>query len=205
MEVVGSATTMNDAFNLAPKADVMLVNVQMPDGMAFRLIRSVADAGLPIKMMAVGLTEAKEQVLPYIQAGATGYILKDDTVDDLLQRIRDVYAGQVRVSPGIVSALMACINKYAQLFGQVESRIHRATDLTTREEEVLELTGMGLTNQQIAERLFIEAGTVKNHIHNILHKLGANNRHEAAITWAVIKRGKRVTAVQDGALTSYQA
>lgn len=190
MEVVGCATSVGQALDLAPKSDVILVNTRMPGGAALKLIRDIADAELPAKVLALGLAESKEQILQYVEAGAAGYVLKDDSVDDLLERIRAAHAGRAPVSPKIAAALISRVAEYAQLLDQVETGVGEADDLTPRERETLDLIAQGLTNQQIAERLIIEVGTVKNHVHSILQKLDASNRHEAAATWAVVKEGE---------------
>lgn len=190
MEVVGSATSMVEALDLAPESDVILINTRMADSVALRLIKAVADARLPTKIVALGLAESKEEVLQYIQAGAAGYVLKDDSVDDLLEQIRSVHAGQARISPMIAAALMSRVAEYAQIFHRVQNGSNAATDLTPREQEILELIGLGLTNHQIAGRLVIEVGTVKNHVHSILQKLDVSTRHEAAATWAIMKNGE---------------
>jgi DNA-binding NarL/FixJ family response regulator len=187
MEVIGCATSVSQALDLAPRSDVILVNTRMPDGAALELIRAVADAELPARVLALGLAESKEQILHYVEAGAAGYVLKDDSVDDLLQRIRGAHSGQVRVSPKIAAALMSRVTEYAQLLNQVDAGIGEADDLTPREQEILDLIGQGLTNQQIAERLIIEVGTVKNHVHSILQKLDASSRHEAAAYLSVLE------------------
>jgi DNA-binding NarL/FixJ family response regulator len=187
MEVVGSTTSAREAYNLAPSADVMLVNTRMADGAALTLIRAITGAGLPTKVLALGLTESKEQILQYIEAGACGYVLKDDSVDDLLDRIRDAYEGTVRASPRMAAAFMARVTEYAQLLDGVQAGVGSIADLTPREQEILELVGQNLTNPQIADYLYIEVGTVKNHIHSILRKLDADNRQEAAATWAIVK------------------
>ena len=186
MEVVGCATSVSQALDLAPKSDVILVNTRMSNGTALELIRAVSDAQLSAKVLALGLAESKEQILHYVEAGAAGYVLKDDSVDDLLQRIRGAHAGRVRVSPKIAAALMSRVTEYAQLFTQVDAGIGETNDLTPRERQILDLIGQGLTNQQIADRLVIEVGTVKNHVHSILQKLGASSRHEAAAYLAVL-------------------
>ena len=191
MEVVGCATSVDEALGLAPKSDVILVNTRMSDGAAFKLIRAVTDAELPTKVLALGLAESKEQILYYVEAGAAGYVLKDHSVDDLLARIRAARAGRAPVSPKIAAALMSRVAEYAQLLDDVEAGVGEAADLTPREQEILELIGQGLTNQQIADRLVIEVGTVKNHVHNILQKLDASSRHEAAATWAIAGEGHR--------------
>lgn len=187
MEVIGCATSVSQALDLAPKSDVILVNTRMSNGMALEFFQAVSDAELPAKVLALGLSESKEQILQYVEAGAAGYVLKDDSVDDLLQRIRGAHTGQVRVSPKIAAALMSRVTEYAQLLNQVDAGIGEADDLTPREQEILDLIGQGLTNQQIAEQLVIEVGTVKNHVHSILQKLDASSRHEAAAYLAVLE------------------
>lgn len=195
MEVIGCASAVGEALEQASASDVILVNIGMSDGTALRLIRTLADSGVPAKVLAMGLTESREQVLRYVQAGAAGYVLKDDSVEGLLQRIRGAYVGGVPVSPRIAAALMSRVAEYAQLLDQVESGVGLAAELTAREQEILELVGQGLTNQQIAERLVIEVGTVKNHVHSILQKLDASSRHEAAATWAVVKESEAARVV----------
>ena len=190
MEVVGCATSVDEALELAPKSDVILVNTRMSDGAALKLIRAITDIELPAKVLALGLAESKEQILHYVEAGAAGYVLKDDSVDDLLQRIRAAHAGRAPVSPKIAAALMSRVAEYAQLLDDVEAGIGEADDLTPREREILDLIGQGLTNQQIADLLVIEVGTVKNHVHSILQKLDASSRHEAAATWAIVSEGE---------------
>ena len=195
MEVVGCATSVTEALDLAPRSDVILVNTRMANGTAIKLIQAVADAELQAKVLALGLAESKEQIFPYVEAGAAGYVLKDDSVDDLLERIRGAYAGHIRVSPRIAAALMSRVAEYAQLLDQVETGVGEAADLTPREQEILELISQGLTNKQIAKRLVIEVGTVKNHVHSILQKLDASSRHEAAATWAIVKEGGNVSSM----------
>jgi two-component system nitrate/nitrite response regulator NarL len=123
----------------------------------------------------------------YVEAGANGYVLKDNSVDELLTRIRVAYREKALVSPKIVAALMSRVTEWAQLFADIEAGISESADLTPREREILELIGQGLTNQEIADSLFIEVGTVKNHVHNILQKLDVSSRQDAAAYLAVVK------------------
>lgn len=191
MEVVGSVISVREAMDLVPKADLVLVNVQIPNNGAFKLINSILGAKLPTKVIVLGLTETKEQVLQYLQAGASGYVLKDDSVDDMLQRIREVNSGQTQVSPTIATALISRLYEYTFLLNQVKTGIGQNSTLTTREQEILILVGQGLTNQEIADQLVIEVGTVKNHVHNIMQKLDVNTRQEAAVTWTIIQNKER--------------
>jgi DNA-binding NarL/FixJ family response regulator len=180
MEVVGLAEDMDQVLELARGSDVILVNTLLSNGAALKLIRAIAAAGMPAKLLALGLAESKEQILPYVEAGASGYVLKDDSVEDLVNRIRGAYNGRARVSPRIAAALMSRVAEYAQLLGRVEVGAGATAILTPREREILELIGQGLTNREIAGQLVIEVGTVKNHVHSILQKLEASSRHEAA-------------------------
>lgn len=101
--------------------------------------------------------------------------------------MRAVQSGEALVSPNIAAALMSRVSELAQLFADVESGLNEAADLTPRECEILGLIGQGLTNQEIADRLVIEVGTVKNHVHSILQKLEVGNRRDAAAYLAVIE------------------
>jgi RNA polymerase sigma factor (sigma-70 family) len=113
-------------------------------------------------------------------AGASGYVLEDVSVDNLLDHIRAAHDDQAIVSPEIAAALMNQISELAYVSAQDQLDVTAVSELTNREREVLNLIGDGLTNQQIADRLYIEVGTVKNHVHNLLKKLEVSNREDAA-------------------------
>jgi len=148
---------------------------------------AIAEADPSVKVLVLGLGESKERVLRYVEAGADGYVLKNDSVDDLLRHIRAAQRGKALVSPKIAAALMSRVTELAQLFAEIESGISESADLTPREREILELIGQGLTNQEIADRLVIEVGTVKNHVHSILQKLDVSSRQDAASYLALIR------------------
>jgi DNA-binding NarL/FixJ family response regulator len=107
-------------------------------------------------------------------------------VDELLRNIRAAYRGEALVSPEIAGALMSRVTELAQIFAEVTS-IPESVELTSREHEVLKLVAKDLSNQEIADRLVIEVGTVKNHVHSILQKLNASSREDAAAYWSIIK------------------
>lgn len=187
IEVVGHATDLDQATHLISRCNIMLVSTQLPERGALRLIRKIVFEHHPVKVLVLGLTESRAQIIQYIEAGAVGYVLKDDSADALVQSIRAAAEDQAIVSPRIAAALMARLTALAQLFSNVEAIISDPKALTDREREVLELIGEGLSNLQIGLRLFIEVGTVKNHVHNILKKLEVNNRQEAAAYFALIR------------------
>jgi two-component system response regulator DevR len=189
MQVIGGVTAVDEALALAPNSDVTLINTGMSDGVALKLVRAIADSGLPTKVLAVGLAESEGGVLAYVEAGADGYVLSDESADDLVQRVRDAHAGAAQVSPRIAAALMSRVAEYSQVLDQADGGFGGTIELTPRQQEILELIGQGFTNQQISERLVIQVGTVKNHVHGILKKLAARNRHEAAVIWGYTREG----------------
>lgn len=186
MEVVGCVTSVGEALAIAAECDVILVSPRLPGDGALELTTTVAQRHPSVKVLAFGLAESKARVLEYVEAGADGYVARDDSVEDLLGRIRAAHRDKAVVAPEIAAALMSRVSKYAQLFSEVQSGLHEDAELTPREREILGLVGQGLTNQEIAGRLFIEVGTVKNHVHSILQKLNVSSREDAAAYLAFI-------------------
>ena len=190
IHVVASVTDIDEALKIVEEnaVDVALVSTRLPDQGALKLTQAITELAPATKVLALGMTEEKKRVLRYVEAGAAGYILKDDSLDDMIETIRAAEEGKVFVSPKIAAAMMERLSDLAQMFSDVENSITDDADLTDRELEVLELIGEGLTNQQISERLVIEVGTVKNHVHSILEKLNVSTRGEAAAYLAFIKK-----------------
>ena len=190
IRVVARVTSLEEALKIVQEkeVDVALVSTRLPDQGALKLTGAITELAPATKVLALGLTEEKKRVLRYVEAGATGYVLKDDSLDDMIETIRAAQEGKVFVSPEIAAAMVERISNLAQMFSDVENSVTDDADLTPREIEVLELIGKDLTNQQIAERLVIEVGTVKNHVHSILEKLNVSSRGEAAAYLAFIKK-----------------
>jgi RNA polymerase sigma factor (sigma-70 family) len=180
IDVVGCATTLDEALTLAPHCDILIASTRLPDNGALQVTRAVTQANLPTKVLILGLAESKAEVLHYVEAGAAGYVLQDDSVDALLAKLRSTYAGVPMISPEIVGVLLSRVTELAQDNERAEVVPNTAIELTAREREILTLIGQGLSNQQIAERLVIEVGTVKNHVHRILQKLNVTDRQTAA-------------------------
>ena len=190
IQVVARVTSLDEALKVVQEkeVDVALVSTRLPDQGALKLTNAITELAPATKVLALGLTEEKKRVLRYVEAGATGYVLKDDSLDDMIETIRAAQEGKVFVSPEIAAAMVERISDLAQMFSDVENSVTDDADLTSRELEVLKLIGEDLTNQQIAEELVIEVGTVKNHVHSILEKLNVSSRGEAAAYLAFIKK-----------------
>ncbi len=188
IEIVGITTNVEDALSQASESDVMLVSTRLPNNGALRLTRAVNEAELPVRVLILGLADTEAEVIEFVEAGASGYVLQDDSVDNLLSNIRAAYNGEALVSPGIAGALMARVSELAQLFATVDGTVAEVVDFTPREREIMQLLAEDMTNQEIADFLVIEVGTVKNHVHNILEKLGVSSRHEAAAYWALMSQ-----------------
>lgn len=176
-EVVGEAGNGSEAVKQAAAfdPDVVLMDLRMPvmDGVA--AIRELAHRGVAARVLVLTTFDSESDVLPAVEAGATGYLLKDAPRDELMRAVRSAAAGQPVMSPPVVSRLM----------GNVRKPAHQT--LTEREREVLILIARGATNRGAANHLFISEATVKTHLLHLYAKLGVNDR--AAAVAAAYERG----------------
>lgn len=188
IDIVACASTADEALAWMKKypCDVVLVSVTLPEDGAFMLTKSVAKFNSSIKVLITGLTESKAVILRCIEEGVAGYVHTDESLTDLVAKIRSVCHGEFFVSPGIAAALITRIGELKKLVTELNgfkdmNPNHLYAELTERECEVLDLIEQGYSNQEIANSLCIELGTVKNHVHNILDKLDVRTRKHAAI------------------------
>jgi two-component system, NarL family, response regulator DegU len=177
IEVVGEAISGDEALEecLRLKPDILLLDINMPGLKAVNVVRSLREGQLALKVVVLTGYRDPENVLGMIQAGAKGYLLKDEEPTVLIDAVRAVHSGKTWVSPTAMEGLI----------DPVEEEKNRKTidELTNRESEVLLLIAQGIDNHLIAEQLSIAEGTVKNHIVSIYEKLGLHSRAEA-VTWA---------------------
>jgi NarL family two-component system response regulator LiaR len=175
-EAAGGAEAVQMARRLEP--DVVLMDLVMPgiDGIeATRQIRALA---LPIRVIALTSFTEDDKVFPAIQAGASSYLLKDVSPDDLVEAIRAVYRGEARLHPDITRKLMEQVAHRPAPAAEPPDAVE---DLTARECEVVRLVAEGYSNADIAQRLVISEKTVKTHVSNILGKLSLQDRTQLAI------------------------
>lgn len=186
--VVGSVTSPEGALAyLERKAcDVVLVNILLPGQGSLELAKTIARKHEHVKVMVTGLLDSRTAILQCLEVGAAGVVQQDDSVDDLIAKVRHVAKGEALVSPQVAGALIARLAELKRLATELNgyqeiSLQDQCTELTAREREILDLLGKGYTNQQIADELIIGVGTVKNHVHNILEKLDVHTRKQAAM------------------------
>lgn len=172
----------------AEAVDVVLISGQLSSKKAIDLVSEIDALEKRPEMVILGLDDRKRSVLPYLEAGASGYVLKDATIENLIDAIHAAHKGRAHVSPDIARALIERVYRLAGEFDSLDTSIINEVELTAREMDVLELIGKDLSNQQIADRLYVEVGTVKNHVHSILQKLDVPSRYEAAKYLALLKR-----------------
>ena len=156
--------------------DVVLMDLVMPQLDGIVAMRQIKSSGVHTKVIALTSFAEDDKVFPAIQAGASSYLLKDVSPDDLVEAIRAVHRGEARLHPDIVRKLMEQVAHQAS-----PSREAPTDDLTEREREVICLVAQGHSNSEIAQTLFISDKTVKTHISNILGKLNLQDRTQLAI------------------------
>lgn len=165
-------TAVHCLHNFSP--DVVLLNLASVDGLAtLAAMRVVAPAA---RVVALAVTGTETEVVAYAEAGVTGFVPRHGTLEHLKLTIASVVRGEAACPPQVADALLRRLSTLADQ----RTRPADACHLTPREREVLVLIEQGWTNKQIGLQLSIEVRTVKNHVHNILEKLGVRRRGEAA-------------------------
>ncbi len=176
-EVLGEAADGDEAIRLARELepDVILMDLRMPgmDGLA--AITELTRLGSPARVLVLTTYDTDSDVVPAIEAGATGYLLKDAPRDELLRAVRAAAEGQAVLSPSVAGRLMN------------RMRTPEPSPLTQRELVVLELVAAGNSNREVAAKLFISVATVKTHLLNLYTKLDVNDR--AAAVGEAFNRG----------------
>jgi DNA-binding NarL/FixJ family response regulator len=184
-EVVGEAADGDEAVRLVERTrpDVLLTDVVMPGVDGIEAIRRLRAAGSSVGILVLTSFSGAEQVIPAIQAGADGYMLKDAGPAALDGAIRAVHRGEPLLAPEAAAVVMAKVADAADpaaatAAGSVHPDLER---LTAREREVLAGLGRGLSNRQLAAELYVSEKTVKTHVSNVLAKLRLGDRTQAAL------------------------
>ncbi|MBM7504328.1 response regulator [Agromyces aurantiacus] len=181
IEVVGEASTGEDLLALvrATPVDVVLMDIRMPGGDGlWATERIAADPALDgVHVVVVTTFELDEYVARAVRAGASGFLVKDTEPADLIRAVRVVASGEALLSPGVTKRLL---ERMATGLREAPDA-SRLAALTEREREVLRLVGLGLTNDEIAERLVLSPLTAKTHVSRIMSKLHARDRVQLVV------------------------
>ena len=180
-EVVGEAANGEEGVQVVTDLvpDVTLMDIRMPvlDGIA--ATKQIVASGVPTKVLVLTTFDLDEYVFEALRAGASGFLLKDAPAEELAAAIRVVAAGESLLAPGVTRRVIdAFVRRAAPPRTAVDDRVSL---LTPRELEVLGLIARGLSNMDIAERLFVSEGTTKTHVSNVLSKLGLRDRVQAVV------------------------
>ncbi|GLF99621.1 response regulator transcription factor [Streptomyces yaizuensis] len=178
-DVLGEAAGGVEAVELVQRLDpdVVLMDLRMPDGGGVRAIAELTRRGARAKVLVLTTYDTDSDTIPAIEAGATGYLLKDAPRDDLFTAVRAAAEGRTVLSPAVASRLVSAVRNPSPAAGA----------LSAREREVIELVARGTSNREIARELFISEATVKTHLTHVYGKLGVKDR--AAAVAVAYERG----------------
>jgi len=184
VEVVAEAGGVDEAVVRAgsAEADVAVVDMRLPDGDGLELTRRLRDLPNPPKCLVLTAFDDEQALVGAINAGASGYLLKQVRGQDLVNAVREVAAGRSLLDPVTTARVLERMRRDAA------EPADELAALTEQERRVLDLIGEGLTNRQIAERLFLAEKTVKNYVTAVLAKLGMERRTQAA-AWVARRQG----------------
>ena len=184
VEVVGAASEVDNAIEMirAREPDVVLVDVHMPGGGGARVIREVLATNPDVRFLALSVSDAPEDVIATIRAGARGYVTKTIGPDELVEAVGAVAAGDAVFSPRLAGFVLDAFAGAAP-----PSTDPELEQLTPREREVLRLIARGYAYKEVARDLEISVKTVESHVSSVLRKLQLSSRHQLA-RWANERR-----------------
>jgi DNA-binding NarL/FixJ family response regulator len=179
IEIVGEAADGAEAIRMLPEInpDVMLLDMRMPGMSGIDLLQTLAKQDAVPPTIILTTFDDDELVLAGIKAGARGYLLKDVSLEDLVGAVKTVAEGGSIVKPAVTQRLLKGLENLQNDF----SSLDRPDPLTERETEILRLMAGGYSNKEIANSLGVAEGTIKNHVSNILSKMGVRDRTRAVL------------------------
>ena len=184
VDIAGEASDVDAAIQgiRAHKPEVVLLDVHMPGGGGKTIIEAVSETHPDIKFLALSVSDAAEDVISLIRAGARGYVTKTISGEELVEAIESIHGGDAVFSPRLAGFVLDAFS------GEIEVAADEEVDsLTVREKEVLRLIARGYTYKEVAKRLSISVKTVETHVSAVLRKLQLSNRHELT-RWASERR-----------------
>ncbi len=181
-DVVGLAAEAMTGIDLVREhePDLVMLDLLMPGMSGLEIVGTIIRVSPKSRVVLLTSSESSDDLLAAVKAGASGYMTKDTPLPRLVAAMNDVLAGGAAVSPAMGGKLFTALRSLLRHNGV---KLERTPELTGRELEILTLVGEGMTSREIAERLYISENTVRNHVRNILDKLGLSSRFEA-VQWA---------------------
>jgi len=181
IEVVGEAGDGGDALAMAQEKmpDVVLMDVRMPGRGGIDATEKIKEAMPHVKILMLTVSDEEADLFDALKAGASGYLLKDTSIEEVADAVRKVSRDESLISPSMANKLVSEFTSMVKRADEKQSVPQPR--LTDREMEVLKLVAKGRNNRDIAKELFISENTVKNHIRNILEKLHLHSRMEAVV------------------------
>lgn len=162
------------------KPNVVLLDLGLPNQDSFELVKSLKHDHKDVRVVVMDLVPIQEDIMRFVEAGVSGFILKDATVAEFTNTLRQVAAGEKVLPPTMAGSLFSQIVDFGvKELG--EKAVVQSVKMTRREREIIELIAEGLANKQIAFKLNLSIYTVKSHVHNILEKMSLNTRVQIAI------------------------
>jgi DNA-binding NarL/FixJ family response regulator len=179
-KVLAASADANEALEKVKEAkpDIVLLDFGLENHDSLSLTATVHSEVPEAKVIVMGLLPMQEDVAHYVRAGASGFIMKDASFDEFFDTIRAVAKGAQVLPSQLTNSLFSQIVRNAAV--KDTARVIDSVRLTTRERQVIDLLGEGLSNKEIASRLHIAVHTVKSHVHNVLEKLALHSRLEVA-------------------------
>jgi DNA-binding NarL/FixJ family response regulator len=172
-DVRGALSDIGECLRQTTTPHVILLDMSVPDALSgVRLLKRDP----PVPIVALGLRDSEQEVLNAVEAGVSGFVLRDATLEELICCLETVTRGELTCSPRMAGALLRRVTALAT--GRPSTG--KVKDITPRERDIMALVDQGLSNKEIATRLSIEVTTVKHHIHNVLERLGVRRRADAA-------------------------
>jgi len=184
IDVVGEAADRDEAIEVirSLRPDVVLLDVHLPGGGGDTVIRGLRDDELDARFLALSVSDAAEDVIAVVRAGARGYVTKTITIDELVDAIRRVHAGDAVFSPRLAGFVLDAFAGDVPVPSDPE-----LDQLTEREQEVLRLIARGYTYREVGTRLHLSVKTIESHVSSVLRKLQLSNRHQLT-AWANERR-----------------
>jgi len=180
IDVTGEAGTGAEAVQLTRDTgpDVVIMDIRMPGMDGVEATQMITAGGMRARVLVLTTFDDDDYIYGALRAGASGFLVKDMALDDILTAIRVVAAGDAIIAPGVTRRL---IGQFASQ-PRAGRKLRELTEITDREREVLKLVGLGMSNAEIAAALYITAGTAKAHVARLLAKLDARDRVQLVIT-----------------------